>query len=122
MDNLPNNVIFWSLINGVLVAFLIFVLGIHRSPKIIFFASITTIAAILLWNWSMNFNGSVVNLDIDARYLRISWADALDTISVYALTSFVMATFILRDEKGKKVAAIAGIAALITLLTDTFLF
>lgn len=82
---------------------------------------ITAIASIF-WNWSIAFNPSTIHLNVDHPYLRISWADALNGICVYALTAFVLGTFINGQEPAWAIAKIAGIAALLTVFTDTFFF
>ncbi|HBK96803.1 MAG TPA: hypothetical protein DD001_05445 [Microcoleaceae bacterium UBA10368] len=49
--------------------------------------AVTTAVASILWNWSIEFNQSTIHLNVDHPYLRISWADALNGICVFALIS-----------------------------------
>ncbi len=84
-------------------------------------AGATAIASIL-WNWSIEFNKSTVYLNIDHPYLRISWADSLNGVCVFALTSLVLGALTDKQSPALRVVKMAGIAALVTLFTDTFFF
>jgi hypothetical protein len=76
----------------------------------------------ILWNWSIEFNRSTIYLNVDHPYLRISWADALNGVCVFSLTVLVLGLFIAPQESAQKVAKIAGVAAILTIFTDTFFF
>jgi hypothetical protein len=78
--------------------------------------------ASLLWNWSIEFNGSTQFLNVDHPIFRISWADALNAVCVFAAVSSVLGWFTARDVPANLVARVAGLAALVTVLADTFLF
>jgi hypothetical protein len=54
--------------------------------------------------------------------LRISWADALNGICVFALTALILGGFIDKTYPAQLVIKVAGIAALLTVFTDTFFF
>lgn len=112
----------WSILNGLIVIGLLKLLKLKASRKTLIATALTTAIASILWNWSIAFNQSTLHLNVDHPYLRISWADALNGICVYALTTFVLSTFINPQESGRAIAKIAGIAALLTLFTDTFFF
>jgi hypothetical protein len=83
---------------------------------------LTTAIGSILWNWSIEFNQSTIHLNVDHPYLRISWADALNGVCVFSLTVLVLGLFVVPQESAQKVAKIAGVAALWTIFTDTFLF
>jgi hypothetical protein len=76
----------------------------------------------MLWNWSIEFNQSTVYLNVDHSYLRISCADTLNGVCVFALTSLVLGLWANPQGQATTVAKIAGIAALWTIFTDTFFF
>jgi hypothetical protein len=78
--------------------------------------------ASLLWNWSVEFNGSTQFLNVDHPIFRISWADALNAMCVFAAVSSVLGFFTARDVSAILLARVAGLAALVTVLADTFLF
>jgi hypothetical protein len=78
--------------------------------------------ASLLWNWSIEFNGSTRYLNVDHPIFRISWADALNAVCVFATVSSVLGFFTARDDPLNLMARVAGLAALVTVLADTFLF
>lgn len=78
--------------------------------------------ASLLWNWSIEFNGSTQFLNVDHPIFRISWADAMNAVCVFAAVSSVLGFFTARDVPANLVARVAGLAALVTVLADTFLF
>jgi hypothetical protein len=112
----------WSVLNGLIVIGLLSLLKVRVSRKILTATGLTTAIASILWNWSITFNQSTIHLNVDHPYLRISWADALNGICVYALTAFVLGTFVNPQEPARVIAKIAGIAALLTVFTDTFFF
>jgi hypothetical protein len=85
-------------------------------------AAITTAIGSILWNWSIEFNRSTIHLNVDHPLLRISWADALNGICVMALTAMVLGLFINQKDSANIVVKIAGLAALVTIFTDTFFF
>ena len=115
-------IVLWSMLNGIIVAWLIRRLKFSISTKTQVAVALTTAIASMLWNWSIEFNQSTIYLDVDHPYLRVSWADMGNSICVFALTSFVLGMFVNKEDKAVAVARIAGIAALLTLFTDTFFF
>jgi ABC-type thiamin/hydroxymethylpyrimidine transport system permease subunit len=54
--------------------------------------------------------------------LQISWADALNGVCVFALNALVLGFWVMPQSRAAIVVKIAGIAALVTILTDTFCF
>jgi fucose 4-O-acetylase-like acetyltransferase len=112
----------WSILNGLIVVGLLKLLKLKTSRETLIATALTTAIASILWNWSIAFNQSTIYLNVDHPYLRISWADALNGICVYALTAFVLVMFINPQEPARVIAKIAGIAALLTIFTDTFFF
>lgn len=112
----------WSIFNGLIVVGFLKLLKLKTSRKTLIATALTTAIASILWNWSIAFNQSTIHLNVDHPYLRISWADALNGICVYALTAFVLGTFINPQEPARAITKIAGIAALLTVFTDTFFF
>jgi hypothetical protein len=112
----------WSIFNGIIVFGLIRVLKLSGSKSTQFAAALTTAIASIFWNWSIEFNQSTIYLNIDHPYLRISWADALNGVCVFALTSLVLGLWVNPQHKAVAIARIAGIAALLTTFTDTFFF
>jgi hypothetical protein len=112
----------WSILNGLIVVGLLKLLKLQTSRKTLIATALTTAIASILWNWSIVFNQSTIHLNVDHPYLRISWADALNGICVYALTAFVLGTFVTPREFAGAITKIAGIAALLTVFTDTFFF
>jgi hypothetical protein len=112
----------WSILNGLIVVGLLKLLKLKTSRETLIATALTTAIASILWNWSIVFNQSTIYLNVDHPYLRISWADALNGICVYTLTAFVLGTFVTPRESAGVIAKIAGIAALLTVFTDTFFF
>lgn len=112
----------WSILNGLIVVAVLKRLKLKTSRKTLIATALTTAISSILWNWSIAFNQSTIHLNVDHPYLRISWADALNGICVYALTTIVLGTFISPQEPARVIAKIAGIAALLTVFTDTFFF
>lgn len=112
----------WSILNGLIVMGLLKLLKIKTSrTSTIAIAGATAIASIL-WNWSIEFNKSTIYLNIDHPYLRISWADFFNGVCVFTLTSLVLGALTDKESEAIRVAQIAGIAALVTIFTDTFFF
>jgi hypothetical protein len=112
----------WSIFNGIIVFGLIQLLKLSRSKSTKFFAALTTAIASILWNWSIEFNQSTIHLNVDHPYLRISWADALNGVCVFALTTMVLGFWVSPQSQVDTVVKIAGIAAIVTIFTDTFFF
>lgn len=114
------NIIFWAVINGILAG------GYAKWEKqnvmILLSTFITTTTAVILWNWMIVFTKATIYLNVDHPIFRISWADFLDGVSVFALVSFILGTFILRNEKAIIIAKIAIVSSLITIFTDIFFF
>ena len=78
--------------------------------------------AVILWNWSIAFNQSTIYLNVDAPIFRISWADALDAVCVFACTALILGAVVNREAPAEWVVKVTGLAALVTLVTDVFLF
>jgi hypothetical protein len=112
----------WSILNGIIVFVLIRVLKLSGSRSTRVATGLTTAIASILWNWSIEFNQSTIHLNVDHPIFRISWADAINGISVFALTSFVLGMFVSKNQEAEQVANIASLAALVTVITDTFCF
>jgi hypothetical protein len=112
----------WSIFNGIIVFGLILVLKLSGSKSTQLAAALTTAIASILWNWSIEFNQSTIYLNVDHPYLRISWADTLDGVCVFALTSLVLGLWVNPQNKAVAIARIALVAALLTTFTDTFFF
>jgi hypothetical protein len=111
----------WSIANGFITLGLLKLLKIRTAPITKTATVIATALASILWNWSIEFNRSTIHLNVDHPYLRISWADALNGICVFALVSLVLSA-IDRQSSAFSVCQIASIAALLTIFTDTFFF
>jgi hypothetical protein len=112
----------WSVLNGLIVVLLLKLLKIETAKITQIATAITTAVASILWNWSIEFNRSTIHLNVDHPYLRISWADALNGICVFALTALVLSMFTDEEAPAKFVTKIALVAALLTIFTDTFFF
>jgi hypothetical protein len=112
----------WSIVNGIIVFMLIRLLKLSRSNSTQLVAAITTAIASTIWNWSIEFNQSTIYLNVDHPYLRISWADALNGVCVFALTALVLGFWTSPQSQATIVVKIAGIAAIVTIFTDTFFF
>jgi hypothetical protein len=112
----------WSLFNGLIVMGLIKLLKISGSRKMQIMTGVTTTIGSILWNWSMEFNQSTVHLNVDHPYLRISWADGLNGVCVFALTAGVLGFWADPRSPSNMVARVAGLAAIVTVFTDTFFF
>jgi hypothetical protein len=112
----------WSIFNGLLTIGLLKLLKVKTSRKTQLATAATTAIASILWNWSIEFNQSTVHLNVDHPYLRISWADTLNGVCVFALTSLILGFWANPQEQAATVVQIAGIAALLTIFTDTFFF
>jgi hypothetical protein len=112
----------WSILNGIIVIGLLKLLKINTATKTKIAIASTTAVASILWNWSIEFNRSTIHLNVDHPYLRISWADALNGICVFALTSLVLGMLTDQEAPAQVVNKIASVAALLTIFTDTFFF
>ena len=115
----------WSCLNGLIVVGLLKGvkknrLNTSRSQQLL--AGGSTAIASILWNWSIEFNRSTLYLNVDHPYLRISWADALNGVCVFALLSLVLSLWANPQMQASTVTKIAGMAAIVTIFTDTFLF
>jgi hypothetical protein len=112
----------WSVLIGAITVALLepFKLLLSTSAR----ASVWIAASLasLLWNWSIEFNGSTRFLNVDHPIFRISWADALNGICVFAAVSSVLGFFTAREVPANLITRVAGLAALVTVLADTFLF
>jgi hypothetical protein len=115
-------IFFWSVLNGLIVVGLLKLLKIKTTKITQIATAITTAVASILWNWSIEFNRSTIHLNVDHPYLRISWADALNGICVFALTALVLSMFTDKEAPAQFVTKIASVAALLTIFTDTFFF
>jgi hypothetical protein len=115
-------IVLWSIFNGLLTIGLLKLLKLKTSRRTQLATVATTAIASMLWNWSIEFNQSTIYLNVDHPYLRISWADGLNGVCVFALTSLVLGLWISPQNQAATVAKIAGIAALVTIFTDTFFF
>ena len=112
----------WSILNGLMVVGLLKLLKLKTSRKTLIATALATAISSILWNWSIVFNQSTIHLNVDHPFLKNSWADALNGICVYALTAFVLGAFVNQEEPAQAISRIAGIAALLTVFTDTFFF
>lgn len=112
----------WSILNGVIVVGLVRLIKMQLSTQTQVAVALTTALASIVWNWSVEFNQSTIYLNVDHPIFRVSWADALNSVCVFALTSFVLGFFVNKRDPAELVAKIAGLAAFVTLITDTFLF
>lgn len=112
----------WSILNGLIVIGLLKLLKIQTSRISTIAIAGATATASILWNWSIEFNKSTVYFNIDHPYLRISWADFFNGVCVFALTSLVLGALTDKQSQAVRVTQIAGIAALVTIFTDTFFF
>jgi hypothetical protein len=115
-------IFFWSVLNGLIVVGLLKLLKIKTAKKTQIATAITTAVASILWNWSIEFNRSTIHLNVDHPYLRISWADALNGICVFAFTTLVLGIFTDKEAPAQLITKIASVAALLTIFTDTFFF
>jgi hypothetical protein len=112
----------WSIFNGIIVFMLIRLLKLSRSNSTQLVAALTTAIASIIWNWSIEFNRSTIHLNVDHPYLRISWADALNGVCVFALTALILGLWVSPQSQADTVVKIAVIAAIVTIFTDTFFF
>lgn len=112
----------WSILNGLITAGLLNLLKFEVSQKTLIVVAFTTAISSIVWNWSIEFNRSTIYLNVDHPLLRVSWADTLNSVCVFALVSFTLSMLTCRNKSAFVVTKVAGIAALVTLITDTFCF
>jgi hypothetical protein len=112
----------WSVLIGAITVALLKPLKLELSVQARASVWIAASLASLLWNWSIEFNSSTPFLNVDHPIFRISWADALNAVCVFATVSSVLGLFTAREVSANLVARVAGLAALVTVLADTFLF
>jgi hypothetical protein len=105
----------WSILNGLITIALVRALKLSTAKPTITATAATTAIASIIWNWSIEFNHSTVHLNVDHPIFRISWADALNSICVLALTSLVLGLFINKQQPAELIARISGLAALVQL-------
>ncbi len=115
-------VFLWSILNGIIVFCLVPLSKLSSLKSVQTIAALTTAIASIFWNWSIEFNRSTIYLNVDHPIFRISWADAFNGVGVFALTTFVLSFWNHKKMEAAIVSKIAGLAALVTILTDTFLF
>jgi hypothetical protein len=115
-------IVLWSVLIGAISLALLKPCKLELSAQARASVWIASSLASLLWNWSIEFNGSTRFLNVDHPIFRISWADALNAVCVFAAVSSVLGWFTARDGPASLVARVAGLAALVTVLADTFLF
>ena len=112
----------WSILNGLFTAALLKLFKFRLSRETLVITILSTAIASIIWNWSIEFNRSTIYLNVDHPLLRVSWADTLNSIGVFALVSFTLSILTCRDKPAYVVTKVAGFAALVTLITDTFCF
>jgi hypothetical protein len=112
----------WSVLIGAITAALLGPFKLELSAQARASVWVAASLASLLWNWSIEFNGSTKFLNVDHPIFRISWADALNAVCVFSAVSSVLGFFTARDIPANLLARVAGLAALITIFADTFLF
>ncbi len=115
-------IIFWSILNGLIVYGLIRLLKLHVSHRSQIVTSMATALTSIAWNWSIFFNRSTLYLNVDHPALRISWADGLNGICVFAAVSFLLGQFTSKKCPAETVTTTATLAALVTWVTDIFFF
>jgi hypothetical protein len=112
----------WSLLDGIITIGLLKLFKLNTSSKTKVATGLITATTSILWNWSIEFNRSTIYLNVDHPYLRISWADALNGVCVFAVTTLVLGLWINPQSPAVTVVKIAGIAAIVTTFNDTFFF
>lgn len=112
----------WSILNGLITIGLLHLLKLKPSRLTQLATAVTTAIASMIWNWSIEFSQASIHLNVDHPYLRISWADALNGVCVFGLNALVLGFWVMPQSQASIVVRIAGIAALVTMLTDTFFF
>ena len=112
----------WSIANGVITFGLIRSLKLSHSKSTSLVTAFTTAIASILWNWSIEFNQSTIQLNVDHPIFRISWADAMNGVGVFALTAFVLGMFTNKKQEAESIVRVASLAAFVTVVTDTFFF
>jgi hypothetical protein len=112
----------WSVLNGLIAIALLHLLKLKPTRMAQLATVVTTAIASMLWNWSIEFSQATFHLNVDHPYLRISWADALNGVCVFGLNALVLGFWVMPQSRAAIVVKIAGIAALVTILTDTFFF
>lgn len=112
----------WSILIGAISVMLLkpFMLELPFAARVSVWLAASS--ASMIWNWSIEFNGSTQFLNVDHPIFRVSWADSLNGVCVFAAVSGALGFFTARSVTANVVARVAGLAALITLLADTFLF
>jgi hypothetical protein len=115
-------IFFWSFLNGTIALGVLKLLNNPISRKNQVATALTTAIASILWNWSIEFNQSTIYLNVDHPIFRISWADAFNGIGVFAFVSLVLGFWVNPGHSAITIARIAGIAAIVTIVTDTFFF
>ncbi len=112
----------WSVLIGAITVALLKPLKLELSAQARASVWIAASLASLIWNWSIGFNGSTQFLNVDHPIFRVSWADTLNAVCVFAAVSSALGWFTARDIPANILARVAGLAALVTILADTFLF
>jgi hypothetical protein len=112
----------WSLLNGAIAIALVKLFKINTSKKVKLAIGFTTAITSILWNWSIEYNQATIYLNVDHPIFRISWADAVNGVCVFALNCLVLGLWIEPESRSSRVAQIALIAAIVTTFTDTFFF
>jgi hypothetical protein len=112
----------WSFLIGAITVALLKPLKLELPVQARASVWVAASLASLVWNWSIEFNGSTQFLNVDHPIFRISWADALNAVCVFAAVSSMLGFITARAVPAHLLARVAGLAALVTVLTDTFLF
>jgi hypothetical protein len=115
-------IVLWAVLTGVLAGLVAAWLFRPLTRTMTWLVAVATFGAIILWNWSIEFNRSTIYLNVDHPLLRVSWADIIDGLCVLALTALVLGLGPGRQEPAHRIIGIATLSAIITVLTDTFCF
>src|SRR5262245_11813413 len=114
----------WSVLNPAILLALLRTFKLAPSRRAAVTAAVATGIAVLLFNWTIEMNGTAGPLNHDAPILifPISWADFFDGLSAIAVNALVLGFGPMRQATGQAVARMALLAGVVVLLTDVFLF
>lgn len=87
-------------------------------------AGITSSVGVIFWNSLIEINrvSQYLNVDIPFRLFPISFADAGDSVVVFALTALTLGLSVDKKAPAAQVIWVAGVAAIVTLLADVYCF
>jgi hypothetical protein len=110
-------------LSAVLAVLLVFFLARERRPGVLAAVAVGAIAGPVSWNAILRAtNGNQFFVDARVPVFPISWQDTGSGVFALAALAVILGLGPLRAEPGRRVALLASLGALGTLLVDIYLY